>query len=97
MNEWVIYFRCIQDYSILLNSGNYKASSVSTAVKSSNWTVERAPSPGNIIWENLSADPKYWWIRTALINICLFIFVLFFTTPAILLAGWNHLQSSVGR
>ena len=70
---------------------------MSTAVKSSQWTVERAPSPGNIIWENLSVDPKYWWIRAALINICLFIVVLFFTTPAILLAGWNHIQSSVGK
>ncbi|XP_028393498.1 CSC1-like protein 2 [Dendronephthya gigantea] len=87
-----LVFRCIQDYGLL---GNYKASSVSTAVKSNQWTVERAASPGNIIWENLSADPKYWWMRAALINTCLFIFVLFFTTPAILLAGWNHLQSSV--
>ena len=85
--------RCIQDYSLL--GGNYKASSVSTAVKSNNWTVERAPSPGNIMWQNLSADPKYWWLRTGLINICLFLFVLFCTTPAILLAGWNHVQSSL--
>ncbi|CAB3987312.1 CSC1 2 isoform X1 [Paramuricea clavata] len=90
-----LVLRCMQDYSLLSLSGNYSATSMSIAVKSSNWTVERAPSSGNIIWENLSADPKYWWIRTALINICLFIFVLFFTTPAILLAGWNHLQSSV--
>ena len=70
---------------------------MSTSVNSRDWNVERAASPGNIIWENLSADPKYWWIRTAFINAVLFIFVLFFSTPAILLAGWNQLQASLGE
>ncbi|XP_046859091.1 CSC1-like protein 2 isoform X2 [Xenia sp. Carnegie-2017] len=86
--------RCVKDYSLLLG-GNYSATSMSTVVKSCEWTVEHAPAPGNIIWENLSSDPKYWWIRATVINLCLFIFVLFFTTPAILLAGWNKLKSSL--
>ena len=70
---------------------------MSTIVKSKAWNIERAPAPGNIIWENLSSDPKYWWLRTAIINILLFVFVLFFTSPAILLASWDHLHAAVGR
>lgn len=62
-----------------------KNSSLSFMLKSDMWSVKYATSPSNIIWENVAKYGIAWWFRVLLINIVLFIVMIFFTTPAILI------------
>jgi hypothetical protein len=60
-------------------------SEISETLNSDNWNVKYAPSPKNIKWENISKFGAIWWFRVVLINIVLFIIMIFFTTPSILI------------
>lgn len=62
-----------------------KQSSISENIRSDKWHVKYATSPSNIKWENISKYGINWWFRVFLINVVLFIVMIFFTTPAILL------------
>lgn len=59
--------------------------------------MSQAPLAGDIIWEHLSVDNESWWVRAVLINTLLFIFVLFVTTPAVVLSTLQELEASVGE
>ena len=59
--------------------------------------MSQAPLAGDIIWEHLSVDNESWWVRAVLINTLLFIFVLFITTPAVVLSTLQELEASVGE
>ena len=64
---------------------------------SDHWTVSAAPVPGNIIWEHLSIDPESWWIRSFLINLVLLVFVIFVTTPTVLLTSLDQIKASFSK
>ncbi|RMX39015.1 hypothetical protein pdam_00019526 [Pocillopora damicornis] len=72
-------------------------SSVSRRIFSDHWNVSQAPFAGDIIWEHLSVDNESWWVRAVLINTLLFIFVLFLTTPAVVLSTLQELEASVAK
>ena len=59
--------------------------------------MTRAPVAGDIIWEHLSVDHESWWARAVLINTLLFIFVLFLTTPTVVLSSLHELEASIGK
>ena len=61
-----------------------------------NAKVSKAPLPGDIIWEHLSADNKNFCFRAWPINTALFIFVLFFTTPTVALSTLQELKAIIG-
>ena len=56
-----------------------------------------APVAGNVIWEHLSVDHESWWARALFINTLLFIFVLFLTTPAVVLSSIKEVEASIGE
>lgn len=62
-----------------------KESSVSNDLNADMWNVKYATSPSNIIWENVAKYGISWWLRVIIINIVLFIVMIFFTTPSILI------------
>ena len=70
-----------------------KSSSISTQIKSDMWSVKYATSPSNIIWENVHKYGLSWWLRVFLINIVLFILMIFFTTPSILISKLTSIDS----
>ncbi|CAH8509853.1 unnamed protein product [Heterobilharzia americana] len=67
-------------------------SSVSSELKSRTWSVDFAPTPSNIIWENLSITRTLWWCRAIIINLCVFFLVFFLTTPTYVLNLVNTLH-----
>ncbi|XP_078675135.1 osmosensitive cation channel TMEM63C-like isoform X1 [Branchiostoma floridae x Branchiostoma belcheri] len=84
--------RIVGDYRTFLK-GPPAASSVSTQVQSMHWTVDFAPAPDDVNWENLSISGVSWWFRVIIINIILLVFLFFLTTPAIILNTldqWNY-------
>ena len=42
-------------------------------------------------------DHESWWARAVLINTLLFIFVLFLTTPTVVLSTLHELEASIGK
>ncbi|XP_035657920.1 CSC1-like protein 2 isoform X2 [Branchiostoma floridae] len=84
--------RIVGDYRTFLK-GPPAASSVSTQVQSMHWTVDFAPAPDDVNWENLSISGVSWWFRVLIINLILLVFLFFLTTPAIILNTldqWNY-------
>lgn len=57
--------------------------SVSDELKPQRWISRNAPEPYDIYWANLSVTPKFWYFKAFVINILLFIVLVFFTTPLI--------------
>lgn len=45
------------------------------------WTVNYAPMPSDIFWENLSVPRPCWYLNAVLINFALAIILFFLTTP----------------
>lgn len=64
--------RIKNDYATF-KTGPPTVSSVSKQIHSTVWEVEYAPTPDDLIWENLSASTTVWWIRALLVNIALVI------------------------
>ncbi|KAI3387801.1 hypothetical protein SNEBB_009687 [Seison nebaliae] len=58
-----------------------------TKLKTTQWIVDYAPSPKNIKWENLSNAYYSWWIRFILLNIGIFLIMIFLTTPSIIIVS----------
>ncbi|KER20284.1 hypothetical protein T265_15353, partial [Opisthorchis viverrini] len=71
---------------------NLPASSVSTLLRSRSWTVVYAPTPSNIIWQNLAISRTVWWVRAVAVNLFVFIVVFFLTTPTYVLNLVNKLR-----
>ena len=46
------------------------------------WTLTYAPAPADINWENLSTNSAKWYLRWITVNLILFLFLFFLTTPA---------------
>ncbi|XP_015604839.1 CSC1-like protein 2 [Cephus cinctus] len=55
------------------------------------WTVEYAPAPSDIFWENLSIARPCWYLNATLINLALGITLFFLTTPAVIVTAVNKL------
>lgn len=87
--------RCLKDFNTIRHGS--PESSVSRRIFSDHWNVSQAPLAGDIIWEHLSVDNESWWVRAVLINTLLFIFVLFITTPAVVLSTLQELEASVEK
>ncbi|XP_017291496.1 CSC1-like protein 1 [Kryptolebias marmoratus] len=60
-------------------------SSVSQTLKVNKWQVSYAPHHKSVYWENLSVRGFCWFLRFLGINILLFIFLTFLTTPTIII------------
>ncbi|CAF1116912.1 unnamed protein product [Rotaria sp. Silwood1] len=50
------------------------------------WTVNFAPSPKNIIWKNIPMSEASHWFRVIVVNIILVFFMIFLTTPSIVMS-----------
>ncbi len=58
------------------------------------WTLKYAPAPSDIYWEHLNVGSSRWYAKWACVNIVLFIFLFFLTTPIYvmnLLKTWSFL------
>ncbi|XP_075213125.1 transmembrane protein 63 isoform X2 [Lycorma delicatula] len=64
-------------------SRNPPSSSVGWRLEPPKWNVRFAPSPRDICWENLSIPSHNLYWKAVLLNLCLFMFLFFLTTPAI--------------
>ncbi|CAH3019206.1 unnamed protein product [Porites evermanni] len=87
--------RCLKDFNTVKHGS--PESSVSRKIYSDHWNVKVAPLSGNIIWEHLSVDNESWWARALLINTLLFIFVLFLTTPTVILSSIQELEATIAE
>lgn len=58
------------------------------------WSITKAPSPPDIIWENLQVSSRNWYSKAILINCILFFILFFLTTPAIVVTLLNTLTAS---
>ncbi|CAM4800638.1 unnamed protein product [Rotaria magnacalcarata] len=50
------------------------------------WTVKFAPSPKNIIWKNIPTSEASHWFRIIIVNLILVFFMIFLTTPSIVMS-----------
>ncbi|GAB0097521.1 calcium permeable stress-gated cation channel 1 [Sergentomyia squamirostris] len=48
------------------------------------WTMSYAPAPSDIFWENLSVSSRQWYFKWSVVNIILFLFLFFLTTPVLI-------------
>jgi len=94
LNIKLMYSRCLKDFNIIKHGS--PESSVSRKIFSDHWNVKTAPNSADIIWEHLSVDPESWWARTLIINIVLLIFVLFITTPTVMISAVYQIKASIG-
>lgn len=62
---------------------NPPSSSVSRRLEPHLWCVQFAPSPRDICWENLSVPSHNFYWKAIALNVFLFLFLFFLTTPAI--------------
>ena len=95
LRNFVFHYRCLKDFNTVKHGS--PESSVSRKIFSDHWNVKVAPLSGNIIWEHLSVDNESWWARALLINTLLFIFVLFLTTPTVILSSIQELEATIGE
>ncbi|XP_029730204.1 calcium permeable stress-gated cation channel 1 [Aedes albopictus] len=49
-----------------------------------NWDLAYAPAPSDIFWENLNIDTAQWYFKWIAVNLVLFLFLFFLTTPVII-------------
>jgi hypothetical protein len=83
--RFIVYTHYNEKHKDLLALSFPKESSVSKQLEAHKWSVRKAPNPNNIIWENISDQKLSWWFRFAIINISLFFYLFFLTTPSIIL------------
>nr|VZI43886.1 unnamed protein product [Spirometra erinaceieuropaei] len=67
-------------------------STLSKRLRSQRWTVDFAPTPNTLIWQNLALKRTVWWIRAAALNIAVFLVAFFLTTPLYVLNLMSRLQ-----
>ncbi|XP_059620256.1 calcium permeable stress-gated cation channel 1 [Phlebotomus argentipes] len=53
------------------------------------WTMSYAPAPSDIFWENLSVSSRQWYFKWSIVNLCLFLFLFFLTTPVLIVNMLN--------
>lgn len=56
------------------------------------WTLSYAPAPSDIFWEHLNVSSSRWYVKWAIVNCILFLFLFFLTTPIYivnLLDSWS--------
>lgn len=71
-----------------------KAKSIITRFKPStyrNWCLSYAPAPSDIFWENLNMSAGHWYVKWAIVNIILFLFLFFLTTPVLIVSLLDRL------
>lgn len=64
---------------------------------SQEWDISFAPSADDIFWENLSEGNSQWYLKWAVVNVGLFMFLFFMTTPVLivnLLNSWSVIQDT---
>lgn len=62
------------------------ASSLSNLLAPEDWSVRVAPPPEDIYWENLNESHRFFFLKTFFINLIVFIFLFFFTSPAYIIS-----------
>lgn len=67
-------------------------STLSKRLRSHRWSVDFAPTPNTLIWQNLALKRTVWWIRAAALNIAVFLIAFFLTTPLYVLNLMSRLQ-----
>lgn len=61
------------------------------------WTLTYAPAPSDIFWENLSTNSAKWYLRWIVVNLIMFMFLFFITTPAYavqILMKWSMIKDN---
>lgn len=53
------------------------------------WNLSYAPAPSDIFWENLNIDSARWYLKWVVVNLILFIFLFFLTTPVLIVNTLN--------
>ncbi|XP_008311944.1 CSC1-like protein 1 [Cynoglossus semilaevis] len=67
-------------------------SSHSQKLKVNKWRVKIAPHPQDLNWANLSVQGFSWFMRNVVLNIVLFLVLIFLTTPTIILNTMDKLD-----
>lgn len=61
------------------------------------WTLSYAPAPSDIFWEHLNVGASRWYVKWAVVNCILFLFLFFLTTPIYivsLLDSWKFAKQT---
>jgi hypothetical protein len=61
------------------------------------WNVSYAAPPEDIYFENLSSGKRYLTLKMIIINIALFIFAIFFSTPEYFVTQTDHILAYFGH
>jgi len=72
------------------------SSSISAEIKVSKWKVSFASTPEDIYWENLSNESRFLLLKKIVVNVALFVFCFFLTTPEYLLSQTDFLIKFLG-
>lgn len=56
------------------------------------WTLTYAPAPSDIFWENLNLSARKWYINWTIVNLILFLFLFFLTTPVFIVNLFDTLS-----
>ncbi|XP_046401066.1 calcium permeable stress-gated cation channel 1 isoform X1 [Ischnura elegans] len=87
--------RIREDHNIRCQcAGQPPSSSLSHQLEPHQWKVDFAPPPSDIYWENLSVEPKLWYLKAFAINLFLFVILFFLTTPVIVVNLLDHFNFS---
>lgn len=62
------------------------------AISDKQWTLSYAPSPADIFWENLNMSASKWYIKWTIVNVVLFLFLFFLTTPVLIVNLFDTLS-----
>lgn len=65
--------------------GDFKAKS------DKDWSLSYAPSPSDIFWEYLNISASKWYIKWFIVNLILFLFLFFLTTPVLIVNIFNNI------
>ncbi|CAF3466761.1 unnamed protein product [Rotaria sp. Silwood1] len=85
-NEFILY-RVRSDFEVTCFKPDRRPkTSTSKSLSIYEWTVNFAPSPKNIIWKNIPMSEASHWFRVIVVNIILVFFMIFLTTPSIVMS-----------
>ncbi|CAF1239861.1 unnamed protein product [Adineta ricciae] len=67
--------------------------SASKSLEVHQWNVKFAPSPKNIIWKNIPMSEASHWFRIIIVNTILIFFMIFLTTPSIVMSTLDKITN----
>ena len=71
-----------------------RVSHLSSLLKPNQWITSIAPAPTDVIWTHLKDDHVWWYLRFFIVNVALFVVLMFWTTPVAILSALGPLKQA---